>query len=253
MTNEQIQKIKTRIQALLAKARSTEHEAEAELFMGKAMELLEQYQLDIGDLTDANDPIQNHMGLHAAASGHAWRWKLYRAVGALYGSKGIYVQCSLKDDKGEYVRDKHGRLIDAYEFRLIGRESAIITTNLMYPWIVSQVRDAAKAICKQHVADGYKPMSEQGQAKRVAAALIARIWSLVAQNKASTESVGTEVARRNQLMTVDAVEAAFAQHYPSTELMKGSNLSRTDAASRNAANAIGLHRQTGGAAQMRLT
>lgn len=250
MSPDQIQKIKTRIQALLAKARSTEHEAEAELFMGKAMELLEQYQLDIGDLTDANDPILNHMGLHAAASGHAWRWKLYRAVGALYGSKGIYVECWLKDDKGEFVMDKHGRYIDGYEFRLIGRESAIITTDLMYPWIVSQVRDAAKTICKQHVADGFKPMSEQGQAKRVAAALIARIWSLVAQNKEAPAS--TEVARRNQLMTVDAVEAAFSQHYPSTELMKGSNRSKTDAASRAAANGIGLHRQTGGASQLKL-
>ncbi len=193
--SDQLNKIKTRIAALLAKARSTEHEAEAEAFLAKATELLEQYQLDIGDLTADNDPILNHMGLHAAESGHAWRWKLYRAVAAFYGCKGIYVGTLLKDAEGKLVKDKQGKAIPAYEYRIIVRESAIITTDLMYPWIVSQVRAAAKDIAK------VTGMSEQGQAKRVGAALIARIWSLVAKNKA--DAPVSAAASRNALVTLE--------------------------------------------------
>lgn len=235
-------RIKSIIQALLAKAKGTDNEHEAEAFLAKAMDMMQQYQLDVSDLVDADDPIINHMGLSRAKSGHAWRWKLYRAVGELYGCKGIYVEVFLKNEDGTYQTDKHGGLIEGYEYRLVGRESAIITTDLMYPWIVEQVRAKAKEIAK------VTGMSEQGQAKRVAAALIARIWSLV--NEQREKAPNTE-AGRNALVILDQVEAAFAQHYPSTELMK-SRSSKSDSLSRAAANSIGLHRQTSGASQLKL-
>lgn len=235
-------RIKSIIQALLAKAKGTDNEHEAEAFLAKAMEMMQQYQLDAADLADADDPIINHMGLSRAKSGHAWRWKLYRAVGALYGCKGIYVDCFLKNEDGTYQVDKHGRLIEGYEYRLVGRESAIITTDLMYPWIVEQVRAHAKRLAPM------TGMSEQGQAKRVAAALIARIWTLVNEQK---EKAPRTEAAKNALVIMDEVEAAFARHFPETTLMKARR-TVSDRLSREAANSIGLHRQTGGKSQLKL-
>ena len=244
MSNEALQKIKQRIMALLAKANGTDNEHEAEAFLGKANDLLQQYQLDIGDLVAGNDPILNHPGLHAAHSGHAWRWKLYHAVGAMYGCKSIMENGLLRDEDGKVV-SKNGKVVDAYTLRLVGRESAIITVDLMYPWIVSQVRAAAKQLAP------LTGMSEQGQAKRVAAALINRIWGLVNAEKAQNARQPQTAVARNALMTLDAVEAKFQELAAGLESKKVKP-SKSDALSRRAAQDIGLHRQTGGASQLKL-
>ncbi len=56
-------KIKSKIAALLAKARGTDNEHEAAAFMGKAQEMLEQHQIDMGDLIDGDDPVIHSRGL----------------------------------------------------------------------------------------------------------------------------------------------------------------------------------------------
>lgn len=229
MSNEAIQKIKQRIMALLAKAKGTDNEHEAEAFLAKAMEMMQQYQLDVSDMVDADDPILHHTGLSQAESGHAWRWKLYSAVAQLYGCKSIHV------DVG-YRPGAKGRMTPWYEQRLVGRESAIITTDLMYPWIVEQVRKAAKDIAK------LTGMSEQGQAKRVAAALISRIHKIIRDQQATEP---TTPAGRNALVVLNQVVAKYDELYPSAETMK-SRATVTDALARKAAEGIGLHRQTSG-------
>lgn len=236
MSNEAIQKIKQRIMALLAKANGTDNEHEAEAFLAKAMELMQQYQLDVSDMVDADDPILHHTGLSQAESGHAWRWKLYSAVAQLYGCKSIHV------DVG-YRPGAKGKMTPWYEQRLVGRESAIITTDLMYPWIVDQVRKAAKDIAK------ITGMSEQGQAKRVAAALITRIHKLIREQQAAEP---TTAAGRNALVVLNQVVAEYDELYPTAETMK-SRPSVTDGLARKAAEGIGLHRQTGGKSQLRLS
>lgn len=235
MSNDNIQKIKQRIMALLAKANSTTNEHEAEAFLAKAMEMMQQYQLDVSDMVDADDPIIHHTGLSQAESGHAWRWKLYSAVAKLYGCKTIHV------DVG-YRRTAAGKLTAWYEQRLVGRESAVITTDLMYPWIVEQVRKAAKDIAK------ITGMSEQGQAKRVAAALISRIHRLIREQQAADP---TTAAGRNALVVLNQVVAKYEELYPNAETM-AARRSVTDALARKAAEGIGLHRQTSGATLKRL-
>lgn len=242
--SEALQKIKARIQALLAKASGTDNEHEAEVFLAKANELLSQCQLDVADLVDAGDPVIHHTGLSQAASGHAWRWKLYSAVGRLYGCKAIMENGLVRDQDGNIVLKKHVP-VDAYTLRLVGRESAILTVDLMYPWIVQQVRAAAKQLAP------VTGMSEQGQAKRVAAALINRIWGLVNAEKAKNAAQPQTAAARNALLTLDAVEAKFRELAAGLESKKVKP-SKSDALSRNAANSIGLHRQTGGASQLKL-
>lgn len=238
-------KIKARIQALLAKANGTDNEHEAEAFMAKAMELLAEHQLDLADLVDADDPIIHHPGLKQAESGHAWRWKLYSAVAQFYGCKSIHVDIGyMKNEDGSFMRNKKGKLIEGYEQRLVGRESAIITTDLMYPWIVQQVRAKAKDIAK------ITGMSEQGQAKRVAAALISRIHRLIREARAQEPSTP---AQKNALVILNQVVARYEELYPpeGTTTMR-SNRSVSDGLSRKAAESIGLYRQTGNKEQLRL-
>lgn len=234
MSESNIQKIKVRITALLAKANGTDNEHEAAAFLAKAMDMMQQYQLDIVDMVDAGDPVLKHVGMTAAESGHSWRWKLYSAVAQLYGCKSIHV--------GKMVPGKGGKMVPGYEQVAVGRESAIITTDLMYPWIVQQVKDAAKAIAK------VSGMSEQGQAKRVAAALISRIHKII---KDQADTAPTTAAGKNALIVLDQVKACYDDFYPETRALR-TRSATTDGLSRKAADGIGLNRQTSGRSQLRL-
>ena len=103
MSDSNISKIKTRIMALLAKAKGTDNEHEAAAFLGKAMDMMQQYQLDVADMVDADDPILRHVGMTAASSGHAWRWRLYSAVARLYGCKSCHVERAVPGKGGRLV------------------------------------------------------------------------------------------------------------------------------------------------------
>lgn len=226
-------KIKSKIQALLAKAAGTNNEHEAEAFMAKAMQMLQDHQLDLADLGDASDPIIEKVGVSGASSGHAWKWKLMYHLSRYYGCQSIHCQ------RWEIVK---GKYVLHYDQKVIGPESAVVTLELMYPWIVQQVNAAAKDIA------AVTGMSVQGQAKRVAAALLARIARLNAESKPSTDN---KVAA-HALVLLDQVDAKFRELYPDT-VTKRSGRSVSDRRSREAANGIGLSRQMGGASQLRLS
>jgi len=228
-------KIKATIMALLAKASGTDNEHEAEAFLAKAHAMLEQYQLDVADLVGADDPIIQHFGYRQAEGGHAWKWKLYCAVGALYGARSAYCFDG-------YDANGRGGRAPMWRVELVGRESAVITAELMYPWIVAQVKQHAKAL------SAITGMSEQGQAKRVAAALISRIWRLVVENKASAPATA---AGRNALVILDQVEAKFLALYPDLAPARTSR-GVSDSLSRAAAGSIGLHRQASSASTLKL-
>lgn len=229
-------KIKSKIQALIAKAQGTSNEHEAEAFMAKAMQLLQEHQLDLADLGDAADPIIERVGVKGAASGHVWKWKLMYHLAVYYGCQSIH--CPV------YVAGKDGKRVMGYEQRLIGPESAVTTLELMYPWICDQVRTSAKEIA---LVTG---MSEQGQAKRVATALIIRVNALNVAARAKAAPV-TRVAA-NALQLLDQVQAKFKELYPDVK-DKRTGQARSDRMSREAAQGIGLSRQMGGADQLRLS
>lgn len=238
MSKKNIEAIKKKIQALLAKANSSEHAAEQDAFMTKANELLEQYQLDVADLADADDPILKHVGVSGAKSGHAWRWKLYRALARLYGCRTIYVEVYLKDDEGNLIWDpKKMEYKEGYKMTAVGRESAVITTDLMYPWVCQQVREKAKELC---VETG---MSEQGQAKRVAAALIERIDLM--RFRQNRERRNVPAVQQNALVIKHEVDTAFEAHFPNTVPMRSRDQVNLDDGSVEAANSINLDKQTG--------
>lgn len=237
-------KIEKLIRSLIAKAKGTDNEAEAAAFMAKAHELLEKHQLDMGATLNTDDPIEAFDGLDQAATSHKWNRELYRALGALYGCKSIRHEYYAKEADGNIKYDRNGHPEARFQQRLVGRASAIMTTKLTYPWVCEQVRERAKAIA------AVTGMSAQGQAKRVGAALISRIWAMVAEQRRAEEGPKTE-AVKNSLVTIDQVEAEYARLYPdSTKSVQRRSVS--DGLSKQAANSIGLHQQAGHNKQLRL-
>ena len=241
MTDDK-KKIAVKIQALLAKAQSTTHEAEAEAFMRKAHELLEQHQIDLGDLVDADDPvIVDTDGFEQTESSPSWYKDLYVAVGGLYGCKAVISFKMLQTTRGNH---RWG-----YAVELTGRQSAIITAQLMFPWIKQQCFEKGREVWRTHAARYDLPASnaneEKKQARRVGNALVQRIWRLVALEKAKNQAEpATEVAK-NALVTVDRVLQVFNDHYDDLKDGRKRGPVATNAAACEAANSIGLHRQTG--------
>lgn len=223
-------KIKTRIQALIAKAQSSEHEAEAAAFMAKAQELLEQYQIDLGDLQDGDDPVKVHKsGLERTQKDPTWHKKLYTALGVLYGCKVVYAPTMVRGQWG-------------FRIELTGRESAIITTELMYPWVKGQCEAQGRALSKEMGG-----LTSSQYARRVANALVGRIYRLASENKVQPK---TEAAAKNALVTVDRVEQVFQDEYGSNLKKTKSGRSTTTSSAIAAAEKIGLHRQVNGSAPL---
>lgn len=222
-------KIKKIIAALLAKARGTDNEHEAASFMAKAQELLEQHQIDMGELVDGDDPVVHSTGLDSEGKWMpSWHRHLYRALGHLYGCKSVRTR---------------GWGAQSWRQELVGRESAIVTTDLMFPWIVSECNRLGRGIAKE------TGQTAAYEARRVANALEGRIWKLVKANE--PKAGATSLSGRNALTTIDRVEQVTREHYGT--LVNGRTSGRsTNANAREAAAGIGLHRQATGAGQLRL-
>lgn len=232
MTAEQT-KIAQKIKALLAKAASSEHEAEAEAFMAKAQQLLEEYQIDASTLEGSDDPVKVHYGMQKTRKDPTWQKKPYTALATLYGCKIVYAPM--------WVRNQPG-----FQVELTGRESAFITTELMYPWIKSQCEAQGRELAKE-----YPQFTSAQHTRRVANALYFRIHALAAKENAPTKP-RTEAAAANALVTQDRTLQVFNDHYGETLGKARAGRSSTNAAARDAASKIGLHRQTGGSSILQL-
>lgn len=220
-----------RIQAMLEKARSTTHEAEAEALLDKTNELMEKYQIEMADLNPEDDKVIWHEGVEFSAKSHAWMWELYRAVGVYYGCDSVR--------ESFYKRDKKYRQQLHYRQTLIGRESAILTSNLMYEFLKREVNKHGQRISS---VTGLSPMA---QARRVGAELVARIFRIVPKK----QEARTGVAQKYVLITMDAVEAKVREHYSmGLTTGKGFQPRKSDMLSREAAMSINLNLQTKGAA-----
>lgn len=217
----------TIIGQLVAKARSTTSEHEAEALLDKANELMEKYQISMADLSPASDPVVFHDGVVFSASSHDWFWNLYAAVGKYYG-------CDSVTEKF-YQKSVRGKLQLHVRQTLIGRESAIITTNLMYEYLKLEVNRRAREICHLN------RLSPAAQALRVGAALISRVYGMVPKQRQAR----TEAATRHALVTLDAVEALVKERYPNL-VFKSARARRTDRHSIEAANGINLNLQAQG-------
>jgi Protein of unknown function (DUF2786) len=241
MTDDK-KKIAAKIQALIAKAQSTEHEAEADAFMQKAQELLEQHQISMGELLDADDPvIIDENGFEQTDSSPSWYKDLYVAVAMMYGCKPVLAP-KMIITPNKYLRR-------GYAIELTGRQSAITTTQLMFPWIKQQCFEKGRQLVRLNY--GYSdPNEEKKQARRVGNALVQRIHRLVAAERQKNQQAPATPGAKNALTTTDRVLQVYQDHYKNLTESRSRGPTVSNSAAREAANSIGLHRQASGSSTL---
>lgn len=221
--NTNYEKIKARIAALLAKAKGTDNEHEAAAFIAKAEEMLEQYQIDLSELGDDSDKVRQHNGLDADGKWVAsWHRHVYRQLAMYYGCKSIKVHTT----KG-------------YRQEIVGRESAIVTTDLMFVFIKGECNRLGRELHKS----GGAPTDANG-ARLVGNALALRVAKLIAERDKRDADAPLTAAAKNALVVKDQVVALYEQLYTNTSTVKGSGI-KSSANARELAEGIGLHRQAG--------
>lgn len=221
-----MEKMISKIKALLAKAQGTDNEAEAAAFFAKAYELMETHQLDASDL-DRDDPL-GHERLFESKTGSAgdWDFRLMFAVARYYG-------CKANRTYYGYHR--------GYHMTLVGRVSARVTAVEMHKYLVTVVR----RLGRERAAEmGLKP---DAAARRIGVALHERLSILWSRNQKAPK---TEAAAKNALVTLDAVDALYKELFPNVRNVKGAKL--TNELAREAAGGISLNLQTGKSDTLRI-
>lgn len=200
-----MEKMISKIKALLAKAQGTDNEAEAEIFFAKAYELMEKHQLGTDDL-DKDDPMGHGIGYtRKGAVAPDWDYRLMFAVARYYGCKGITRKTA--DARGYWSGN---------EMDLIGRESARVTAMAMHEYLVTAVRRLGKT---NGPLWGMKP---ETAARRIGVHLKARLDQLSAERNA--DKPRNTAAGKNMLTTVDQVKALVEKLYPEMRTIKSTGL-----------------------------
>jgi hypothetical protein len=237
-----------KIKALLAKAASTDNQAEAELFLAKAHELMEKHQLDAGDL-EKDDPIafEGYYQKGSTKAAPDWDFMLIFNVARYFGCKAIRTEKYIGGGKAQWVMD------------MVGRESARVTAKEMHAYLVATVRrlgrQAAEAkefpILEEYDGRYYKTgkfMNADQCARRIGNALRSRLGELASEMEAKSKA--PTATGRNALVTVDRVLAIYNEKYPNSAPIRGTF--STTGKAREIAAGIGLNNQVGGSSTLRL-
>lgn len=126
-----------KISALLRKAGSTTHQAEADLFMKKAQDLMERHQISMAELTAAERRDQDPMGTgvsnqYQPGSPASVRYYVLERVAMYFGCY-VVLSSAYNPHKNQMREVVHYH----------GPQSARSTTELMFPFIWAQVRTLA--------------------------------------------------------------------------------------------------------------
>jgi hypothetical protein len=193
MTTESI---KARIAKLLAKAEKTTNEFEAAAFMAKVNELLEQHQIEIWEVRDAADvdPMGVTLGEAGIYASMAWGKHLLFKVAKFYHCEAVV-----------YGYGAKSRRI----YKLAGRESCRMTTELMLPFIISQIRQAARKMTKSYADDGLE-MTVSKAERYIADALIDRIAGLIHARTTANPQANDFGGRA--MVLIDEATAYVAEH-----------------------------------------
>lgn len=219
-------KVIERINRIIALANSTTHPEEAETFMAKVHEMLEQHGLsllDVGRL-DEEDPVghlQDRNNLRA--NGQAkWRTLVANQLAIYYGCQ--LVKTVYRGDNFEY-------------WTVFGRQSALTTFSLMYPYVDRQIL----AVAREEVRKGHFANNKQAHAK-VGQAMTMRLHRL---NQEKQKTSKHSDATRNALVPVDLIRQAAEAYFG--ELHEGKPRSlQIDRRAAAAAEGISLELQTTG-------
>ena len=123
-----------------------------------------------------------------------------------------------------------------YIWTVVGRQSARVTFEAMWPYVDMQVvyfaREARKA--------GYFNSVSQARTS-IGNALAIRIWGMVQADEAEKEKTYTVADPRNALVPVDMISAQVSDLFPKLRISNQSI--RTDIAGETLAKRISIHRQ----------
>lgn len=152
MNADDLKRIKDQIAKLLAKAEKTDNVHEADLFMSKVNELLEKYQIEMFEIRAHagidNDPMGHQEGELNVYASMMWAKLVVHMVARYYGAKVIW----------------EGKKKNHLPYRVFGPESARVTTELMLPYVVSQVRQQARVFSQETGRTASIAQREIGQA-----------------------------------------------------------------------------------------
>ena len=207
--------IKEKILALLAKAKSTEHQGEADAFFAKVAELLEKHQLDLFDLHE-EDPIGCTHGVNAQPGPPSYKSNVQCSLARYYGAKPVI----------------HGIGGDKWNVRIFGPESTRITTEIITDFVSEQVNDASSKLTQYPRAVAVR---------HIAKALCLRISQELHRQKTEAPRPGTSFS----LTVVDATDALIASVYPELTKMRTKEKKYSHSAI-GLAKGISLNRQVGG-------
>lgn len=227
--------LKTKIGALIAKAEGTDNANEASVFMAKAVEMMNKHQISIAELGE-DDPMGTDENFTGTSGSPTWRNHLLHAVSRYYGGKCVKKHITHK----------------SFIMEVNGSESVRVTIDLMFEFIVKQVRQAGRELAEQ------QGVKADPIIRFVANALVERINNLVYEARKLDEETGQSAEVKlaltkagKELATVDELKAYVEGKYKNL----GSGIQKrrgTSDGARAAANKVSLNRQVGGKAQVRL-
>lgn len=234
----QIDDIKAKIRALLAKAESSEHEGEASLFLAKAQELMAKHQLELFELHNSDPLGWLFPDTRYQAGPMAYKSQVHYAVGEYYGCKAVKVGQVFRSMKAS----ASNTFIEGWKLEFAGTESSRVTTELMFPFIWDQVNKQAKWVSKETGMNVSKAVRE------VAKALTCRIVKLIRARKAvPPPTVGSCFA----LVAVNQIDGLMAERFGELKHSKPKTIT-LQAAAKRAAEGINLSRQMNSSETLRL-
>ena len=162
--------IKKRIAALIAKAEGTDNINEAMAFMAKANELLERYQLERHEL-HIDDPFGNDP--RDCSPSDAWIFKVVGASARYWGASVVWEETRRREVNGRKA------------YRIFGPESARVTHDLMIDYLLAQVRLQGRNYAREH------RVTASVGARNVGFAFANRLNELAASNKVRRDGLAS--------------------------------------------------------------
>lgn len=224
---DNLESIKTRIAKLLAKAEGTDNPMEADAFMAKVNDLLEEHQIELHEIRQHSgrdtDPMGKQEGETNLYASIKWARDVAGVLARYYGCRFVF-----------WRNGNH------FVYEVIGRESARVTFELMLPFVISQAKVQAKRCWRENFGQTL-PVWE----REVGQALFVRIWELVAKNDMRREELAAKA-----LVPVDDVQAFMDANY---KVRTGKSLKLNyGREARSAAERVSLHQQATGHGKTKL-
>lgn len=218
-------KIAERISKLIAKAEATTHEEEADAFMSKAQQLMEEHGLNLLQLGKLDeDPIGLQEDAIRTAASYPWARKIANALSHYYGCRFVYYQ------RGNQIL-----------YDVAGRESARVTFTLMLPFVLKQVHKLSGIAFNK----GVYPARMTAKT-RIGNATAERIWSMCPKTE---KNEGTGV---NALVPVDLLEQLIDEANPNLKIGRAT-VTKFDHYAHEASKSVSVNRQTTSEGLKRLT